>query len=90
MSRPIESKSGYFGTETTYEDAGTLTAEVQPISDTITAELYGVNISRAVQLIFEPSAEINERTRVEIDGELYEVKGVTRYGNCTKAGAEKL
>ena len=90
LFRPVESESSYCGTDTKWQPSGTLTAEVQPISDTATAELYGVNVSRSVQLLCEPGAVILERFRVEINGELYEIKGVTRFTNYTKAGAEKV
>ncbi len=74
----------------TYESAGTLTAEVQPISDAAAAELYGVNVSRSVLLLCDPGAEISEQFRVEIRDEMYEIKGVMRYGNITKAAAERV
>ena len=90
LHRPVEGKSEYCGTDVTYQPAGTLTAEVQPISDAATAELYGVNVSRSVQLLCAPGAVVSERFRVEINGEMYEIKGVTRFTNYTKAGAEKL
>ena len=90
LLRPVESESGYCGTDVNWQPSGTLTAEVQPISDAATAELYGVNIARSVLLLCEPGTVILERFRVEINGELYEIKGVTRFTNYTKAGAEKV
>ncbi len=90
LFRPKSGKSGYIGTEVTYESAGTLTAEVQPISDNATAELYGVNVSRSALLLCGPGAEISERFRVEILGDIYEIKGVTRFGNITRAAAERV
>lgn len=87
---PVSSKSSYIGTEVTWKPSGTLTAEVQPISDAATAELYGVKVSRSVLLLCEPGAVISERFRVEINGALYEINGVTRYTNYTKAGAQML
>ncbi|MBP0985115.1 MAG: hypothetical protein J6A19_15460 [Oscillospiraceae bacterium] len=90
LFRPVEQKSSYCGTDVKYLSSGTLTAEVQPISDTATAELYGVNVIRSVLLLCAPGAAVMERCRVEINGDMYEVKGVTRYTNYTKAGAEKV
>lgn len=90
LFRPVESESGYCGTDVNWQPAGTLTAEVQPISDAATAELYGVNIARSVLLLCEPGTVILERFRVEIGGEQYEIKSVTRFTNYTKAGAEKV
>lgn len=87
---PVEGKSAYIGTEVKRQPAGTLSAEVQPISDAAAAELYGVNVSRSVLLLCEPGAVISERDRVEINGDMYEIRGITRYGNYTKAGAEKV
>ena len=88
--RPAKKKSSYVGTEISYEIDGTLTAEVQPISDSSAAQLYGVEISRAVLLLCEPTEHISERERVMIRGEQYEVKGVTHYGNIIKAAAERV
>lgn len=90
LLRPVESESDYCGTDVNWQPSGTVTAEVQPISDAATAELYGVNITRSVLLLCEPGTVILERVRVEINGEQYEVKGVTRYTGYTKAGAEKV
>lgn len=90
LLRPVESESDYCGTDVNWQPSGTLTAEVQPISDAATAELYGVNIARSVLLLCEPGTVILERFRVEINGEQHEVKGVTRYTGYTKAGAEKV
>ena len=90
LLRPVESESDYCGTDVNWQPSGTVTAEVQPISDAATAELYGVNIARSVLLLCEPGTVILERFRVEINGEQYEVKGGTRFTNYTKAGAEKV
>lgn len=90
LYRPVEEKSAYIGTDVKYLSSGTLTAEVQPVSDAATAELYGVNVSRSVLLLCAPGVAVMECCRVEINGDMYEVKGVTRYGNYTKAGAEKV
>ena len=43
LLRPVESESDYCGTDVNWQPSGTVTAEVQPISDAATAELYGVN-----------------------------------------------
>ena len=90
LLRPVESESDYCGTDVNWQPSGTVIAEVQPISDAATAELYGVNVSRSVLLLCAPGAAVMECCRVEINGDMYEVKGVTRYGNYTKAGAEKV
>ena len=90
LFRPVESESDYCGTDVNWQPAGTVTAEVQPISDAATAELYGVNIARSVLLLCEPGTVILERFRGALNGELYEVRGVTRFTNYTKAGAEKV
>lgn len=82
------SKSDYIGTETRWEPAGDIRAEVQPLSDSATAEQYGVKFSRSVQLICDNSADIRERDRVELSGGVYEVRGVTVYGNVRKAVCE--
>ena len=58
LFRPVEEESSYCGTDVKWKPSGTITAEVQPISDAATAELYGVNISRSVQLLCEPAREI--------------------------------
>ena len=44
LLRPVKKKSTYVGTEVSYEIDGTLTAEVQPISDSSAAQLYGIEI----------------------------------------------
>ena len=88
LKRPKEQKSDYFGTATTWENAGKIRAEVQPVSDNATAEMYGVKISRAVTLLCGADADIRERDRVEYDGGAYEIKGVTRFGNVRKAVCE--
>lgn len=90
LSRPSEQKSDYIGTETAWAPAGTLRAEVQPISDGATAEMYGVKITRSVTLLCENSADIRERDRVEYSGGIYEIKGASRYGNIVKAVAELI
>ena len=84
----MTAKSSYIGTETRWEPAGTIRAEVQPLSDSATAEQYGVKFSRSVQLFCDIGADISERDRVELSGGTYEVKGVTTYGNVRKAVCE--
>lgn len=88
LSRPREQKSDYVGTETAWEPVGTLRAEVQPVSDSAIAEMYGVKITRSVTLLCENSADIRERDRFEYRGGTYEIKGASRYGNIIKAVAE--
>lgn len=61
---------------------------MQPISDSATAEMYGVKITRSVQLLCEIGADIRERDRVEWRGGSYIVKGVTAFNNIVKAVAE--
>lgn len=87
LSRPCERRSDYIGTAVTWESAGVIRAQVQPLSDGTAAEMYGVKLSRSVQLLCE-SADIRERDRVEWRGGSYIVKGVTAFGNIVKAVAE--
>lgn len=61
---------------------------MQPISDSATAEMYGVKITRSVTLLCESGADIRERDRVEWRGGGYIVKGVTAFNNIVKAVAE--
>lgn len=86
----MTAKSSYIGTETRWEPAGTIRAEVQPLSDSATAEQYGVKFSRSAQLFCDIGADIRERDRVELPGGIYEVKGVTTYGNVRKAVCELI
>lgn len=88
LTRPAAVKSAYIGTETRWEPAGTIRAEVQPLSDNATAEQYGVKFSRSVQLICDTGTDIRERDRVKLPGGTYEVRGVTTYGNVRKAVCE--
>lgn len=90
LLRPVKKKSSYVGTEVSYEIDGSVTAEVQPISDSSAAQLYGVEISRSVLLLCEPTQRISEQMRVMIRGEQYVIKGVTHYGNIIKAAAERV
>lgn len=61
---------------------------MQPLSDSTAAEMYGVRLSRSVQLLCEIGADIRERDRVEWRGGSYIVKGVTTFNNIVKAVAE--
>lgn len=88
LSRPCERRSDYIGTAVTWESAGVIRAEVQPLSDSTAAEMYGVKLSRSVQLLCEIGADIRERDRVEWRGGSYIVKGVTAFNNIVKAVAE--
>lgn len=90
LSRPCERRSDYIGTAVTWESAGVIRAEVQPISDSATAEMYGVKITRSVTLLCESGADIRERDRVEWRGSSYEIKGVTACGNVRKAVCELI
>lgn len=90
LLRRVKKKSSYVGTEVSYEIDGTLTAEVQPISDSSAAQLYGIEIRRSVMLLCEPTQHISEQMRVMIRGEQYEIKGVTRYCGIIKAAAERV
>ena len=90
MTRPVTAKSSYIGTETSWEPAGDIRAEVQPLSDNAIAEQYGVKFSRSVQLFCDIGADIRERDRVELPSGTYEVKGVTTYGNVRKAVCELI
>ena len=47
-----------------------------------------MKFSRSVQLFCDTSADIRERDRVELPGGVYEVRGVTVYGNVRKAVCE--
>lgn len=84
----MTAKSSYIGTETSWEPAGDIRAEVQPLSDSATAEQYGVKFSRSVQLFCDSGADIRERDRVKLPGGTYEVRGVTTYGNVREAVCE--
>lgn len=90
LTRPVTAKSAYIGTETSWEPAGDIRAEVQPLSDSATAEQYGVKFSRSVQLFCDIGTDIRERDRVKLPGGTYEVKGVTTYGNVRKAVCELI
>ena len=90
LTRPVTAKSSYIGTETSWEPAGDIRAEVQPLSDNATAEQYGVKFSRSVQLFCDIGTDIRERDRVKLPGGTYEVKGVTTYGNVRKAVCELI
>ncbi len=90
MLAPKDEPSSYIGTETTYIEAGEIPAEVQPLSDTMTAEHYGLRISRSVQLFTGPDTHIMERYRFDYNGDRYEVKGVSRYPDHAKVVAEKI
>lgn len=90
LTRPVTAKSAYIGTETSWEPAGDIRAEVQPLSDSATAEQYGVKFSRSVQLFCDIGTDIRERDRVKLPGGTYEVRGVTTYGNVRKAVCELI
>lgn len=90
LTRPVTAKSSYIGTETSWETAGDIRAEVQPLSDSATAEQYGVKFSRSVQLFCDTGTDIRERDRVKLPGGTYEVRGVTTYGNVRKAVCELI
>ncbi len=90
LTRPVSAKSSYIGTETRWEPAGSVRAEVQPLSDNATAEQYGVKFSRSAELLCDTGTDIRERDRVELPGGTYEVKGVTTYGNIRKAVCELI
>ena len=86
----MTAKSSYIGTETRWQPAGTIRAEVQPLSDNATAEQYGVKFSRSVQLFCDIGMDIRECDRVELPGGTYEVRGVTAYGNVRRAVCELI
>lgn len=90
LTRPVTAKSAYIGTETSWEPAGDIRAEVQPLSDNATAEQYGVKFSRSAELFCDIGTDIRECDRVELPGGTYEVKGVTTYGNVRKAVCELI
>lgn len=84
----MTAKSSYIGTETSWAPAGDIRAEVQPLSDSATAEQYGVKFSRSAELFCDTGTDIRERDRVKLPGGTYEVRGVTTYGNVRKAVCE--
>ena len=86
----MTAKSSYIGTETRWQPVGTIRAEVQPLSDNATAEQYGVEFSRSVELLCDTGMDIRERDRVELPGGTYEVRGVTAYGNVRRAVCELI
>lgn len=88
LTRPVTAKSAYIGTETSWEPAGDIRAEVQPLSDSATAEQYGVKFSRSAELFCDIGTDIRERDRVRLPDGTYEVRGVTTYGNVRKAVCE--
>lgn len=90
LTRPVTAKNSYIGTEASWEPAGDIRAEVQPLSDSATAEQYGVKFSRSVQLFCDTGTDIRERDRVKLPGGTYEVRGVTTYGNVRKAVCELI
>ena len=90
LTRPKEQKSDYIGTDTAYVDAGTIRAEIVPVSDSAEAERYGTDIRRSVMLLCEAGTDIRERDRVRLGNATYEIKGVTAYGNIRKAAAETI
>lgn len=49
-----------------------------------------MKFSRSVQLFCDTSEDIRERDRVEFPGGVYEVRGVTAYGNVRKAVCEQV
>lgn len=86
----MTARSAYIGTETTWQHIGDIRAEVQPLSDSATAEQYGVKFSRSVELLCDTGMDIRERDRVELPGVTYEVRGVTAYGNVRRAVCELI
>lgn len=86
----MTAKSSYIGTETRWQPVGTIRAEVQPLSDNASAEQYGVEFSRSVELLCDTGTDIRERDRVELPGGTYEVRGVTAYGNVRRAVCELI
>lgn len=90
LCRPKTAKSGYIGTETTYDPIGDIKAEIQPVSALTQAEKFGVTISRGILIFCELGTDIRERDRVRWQSADYSVKGVMQYNNILRVEAEKV
>lgn len=70
------------GTIYTYAENGTTQCFLQPL-DAEAAQLYGVTFGKAFNCYLPFTAEVQERTRLQIDGDTYGVKGIKSYNYGT-------
>lgn len=88
--RAVTSPSSYIGTKKEYEAVeGGIRAQVQPITDSLSAALYGNKMTLMRNLICPVGTDLIKDDLVEIDGEKYRVTGVLRYTTHLTATAEQ-
>ncbi len=88
--RAVYSPSPYIGTRKEYKPiAGVIRAQVQPVTDSLSAALYGNKVTLMRNLICPVGTDLKKDDLVEIDGEKYRITAVLTYTTHLTATAER-
>ena len=87
--RKVEKKSDYVGTVTELTELATVDCAVNPVTDKVSAELYGERIKGMVSLLTTALNVIEVGNTVKIGGVSYKALSVNHYSDHDSITAER-
>ncbi|MCM1335304.1 MAG: hypothetical protein NC084_12825 [Bacteroides sp.] len=89
LDRAERTPSPYIGTKKEYRTIGTIRAMIQPVTDSLSAALYGNRITKMKNLVCPTGTDVRKDDLVGIDGEKYRIVSILAYTAHIAAVAEK-
>ena len=81
--------SAYVGTETVERELSKFKAQVYPVSDSYSVELYGERVHKIMRLNCDNSVDLRDGDKVTVSDEEYKVISVNRYRSHQIAELER-
>ena len=89
LKRAETVSSGYVGTKNVYQDAGTVTGQLSPVTDRVSLEMYGIRAASMYNLNCLPDTDIRKNDRVTLTDGDYTVISVMEYKTHKTAALER-
>lgn len=77
------------GTKNTYSSHGTITAQLSPVRDSVSLEIYGDRVNSMFDMICDKSTDIELNDKIQRGDDFYKVVAVQHFKTHTAAQIER-